>query len=398
MASPCESLNLLLLPCWSRATLRNMPPDYEAWEAQQKAQKRHQAQAQLAEFNEQRQQELEARRQQRAAEEAERAALAAAAAPARAPAPSALGGMQALLQGINPQELLAANPALLSALQGALAPAGAASAAAVSSDLAVRVCEAGEESFRRVVLGGDRSFKEVEARVAAKFASKRGPDGAEAHRGFGSSELRASKAPIPWPEPREAGDFSGKFSMYRRPISGLPSGPVPVWEEDLLEGWTEVRLRSVVREDVKEFIELLSDEEEDTEQELRREWQVSCVKRPSVEPLAGKYLSGLCKLVIRKPAPPSLSLLAGDWRDSMGNLVKVSCRGVDLLDSDGRSARPLPISTDRWGRLWCGTYVLHEAGYEGTSRAKAANDSPCCLAWRTTRWQHLGSPGLLEGV
>ena len=61
--------------------------------------------------------------------------------------------------------------------------------------------------------------------------------------GFGSSELRASKAPIPWPEPREAGDFSGKFSMYRRPISGLPSGPVPVWEEDLLEGWTEVRLR-----------------------------------------------------------------------------------------------------------------------------------------------------------
>lgn len=48
-----------------------------------------------------------------------------------------------------------------------------------------------------------------------------------------------------------------------------------------------------------------------------------------------------------------------------------------------------------WYRLWCGTYVLQEVGYEEEARAKQV---PSCLAWRTTKWQPLGKWKLLNGL
>ncbi|CAK9038880.1 unnamed protein product [Durusdinium trenchii] len=126
--------------------------DYDAWEQQQKEERRRQAQEQLAEFHAQRQRELEARRQTREASQ----------------------GYQDPLQLMSMMmQAAAAAPSAASAASSAPTPAPVG---------AVRVREVGESSFRKVLLPGGsmcHSFSELETLVSAKFASKRGLDGQE---------------------------------------------------------------------------------------------------------------------------------------------------------------------------------------------------------------------------
>lgn len=166
---------------------------------------------------------------------------------------------------------------------------------------------------------------------------------------------------------------------------------------------------------VREFIELLSDSETedeagDTALDLQREWlEAPRHEAPQVPPATerpkerrpkmsksgekwrseGKtrYLSAYAKWTRPGTPVPPLSLMSGLWVDSMDNFLTLDLLSRSVLLHDAHGVRKLDLSNDRWGRLWCGNYVLQEVGYDVTSAAAARRMPPTCLAWRTTQWQ-----------
>jgi len=97
----------------------------------------------------------------------------------------------------------------------------------------------------------------------------------------------------------------------------------------------------------------------------------------------GAVESLLTGLHVAKPMPPPpLQTLAGPWKDSLGNLIDVRSvpyPSVTLISDHG--PKELSFSQDKWGRLWCGNFVLHEVGYNDFA------PEPASIAWRTTTWQ-----------
>ena len=165
---------------------------------------------------------------------------------------------------------------------------------------------------------------------------------------------------------------------------------------------------------VSEFIELLSDSEAEEEMpgetavELEQEWRQEESQRLKVPSPRGsaphfrgdggrrskwslrgrrsKCLSAYAAVTRPGTPVPPLSLMSGLWVDSMDNFLTLdlhASRSVLLHDAHG--VRKLQLSDDKWGRLWCGDYVLQEVGYETTGALQSL--PPSCLAWRTTQWQ-----------
>eukprot|EP00931_Biecheleriopsis_adriatica_P049144 TRINITY_DN28412_c0_g1_i1.p1 TRINITY_DN28412_c0_g1~~TRINITY_DN28412_c0_g1_i1.p1 ORF type:complete len:400 (+),score=64.29 TRINITY_DN28412_c0_g1_i1:72-1271(+) len=98
-------------------------------------------------------------------------------------------------------------------------------------------------------------------------------------------------------------------------------------------------------------------------------------------------LSHLCRSVKPAKSSPALCEIEGKWTDSMGNRVHVSLsRGPVAVITGASRRKRVRLSMDHWGRLWCGTYVLHEIGYDCEPTAPSSH-LPQCLSWRTTSWR-----------
>ncbi|CAK9038865.1 unnamed protein product [Durusdinium trenchii] len=140
----------------------------------------------------------------------------------------------------------------------------------------------------------------------------------------------------------------------------------------------------------QEWLEERRSQEASQATELRREERSSVGSRPHRESPSRtpQLLSAVSRLTRPAVPVPPLSLLSGLWVDSMDNFLTVDllARQVHLHGPHG--AKQLQLSNDRWGRLWCGNYVLQEVGYDETaSKAFTSSLPPTCLAWRTTKWQ-----------
>eukprot|EP00931_Biecheleriopsis_adriatica_P034279 TRINITY_DN19814_c0_g1_i1.p1 TRINITY_DN19814_c0_g1~~TRINITY_DN19814_c0_g1_i1.p1 ORF type:complete len:323 (+),score=43.23 TRINITY_DN19814_c0_g1_i1:41-970(+) len=106
---------------------------------------------------------------------------------------------------------------------------------------------------------------------------------------------------------------------------------------------------------------------------------------------SGDDLSRHCRVVHDPAPPPPVPLLLGRWRDSLGNFVEVHDDWtVCLLGNTGARWTKLSKEHGKDGLdwLWCGSFRLHQVGYD---REPSPSEfmPPACLAWRTTSRQHV---------
>eukprot|EP00931_Biecheleriopsis_adriatica_P091008 TRINITY_DN64918_c0_g1_i1.p1 TRINITY_DN64918_c0_g1~~TRINITY_DN64918_c0_g1_i1.p1 ORF type:complete len:321 (+),score=56.70 TRINITY_DN64918_c0_g1_i1:51-1013(+) len=137
---------------------------------------------------------------------------------------------------------------------------------------------------------------------------------------------------------------------------------------------------------VAELLALLSDSSEESSEES--EMPVpgpaavptsNTCKEPAIDPKDD--LSRFCKFVNYRPVPhPRVNFIYGGWHDSLGNLVSVHPDWTVSFVTE-KGPKYTKLSQDELGRLWCGSYYLHQVGYNEEPLM------PACLAWRTTRQQ-----------
>lgn len=136
-----------------------------------------------------------------------------------------------------------------------------------------------------------------------------------------------------------------------------------------------------------------AEEEDGCQQEMRN--QAGAV--PLGECIEGEVAQGTVPVDARNPPPPA-SAMAGEWHDSLGNVIQVTpgCQGhaTTALLAGPTGTKVLPIQLDWWGFLHCGNGVLYQVDYEaqGSQKNCLVRLSWRTSNWRTSTWRRTGVP------